>query len=163
MHREGHYGVALLLYTPVAAIFLNLGLDWYALGGVVILLATATLPDIDLRIPFIQHRGITHTVWFAAFVGLVVTSTLEFAAVPLGDPRFPAATFCGAVTTYSILTHIAGDALTPMGIRPFAPLLQTSYSARLFYSSSKPANYGFLVAGTATFLAIYLGRMYIPL
>lgn len=141
MHREGHYGVALLLYTPITILLIYLGLDWYALVGVFILLFGATFPDIDLRIPFVKHRGITHTVWFAVFVGVVVYSILDIAALPSGDPRLPVPAFSGALMTFSIFTHLAGDALTPMGIRPFTPVIDTTFSAELFYSSNTLANY----------------------
>ena len=72
MHREGHVGAALLAYAPVGALTLALGFGNLALlgaGGAVVL---AMLPDYDQRVPGLEHRGPTHTVWFALAVGVVL-------------------------------------------------------------------------------------------
>lgn len=43
-----------------------------AVAGAVIAVAGAMIPDWDTRMPGIQHRGITHTVWFALLVGVML-------------------------------------------------------------------------------------------
>jgi len=65
MHREGHYGVALLAYAPIAFLLLEAGLTELALAGGAIFVGGAMLPNLDMRVPFVKPQGITHTVWFA--------------------------------------------------------------------------------------------------
>jgi inner membrane protein len=45
------------------------------------------VPDYDQRVPGIAHRGPTHTVWFAALVGLGVA--LAGGAYALGTGIVP--------------------------------------------------------------------------
>lgn len=88
-----------------------------ALGGM-----AALLPDIDapgslagraLRpasviLETFGHRGITHTVWFAVATSLAFTALFQ-------DMNFFWMLFAGG------LSHIALDALTRSGVRPFLP------------------------------------------
>jgi inner membrane protein len=53
----------------------------------------------------------------------------------------------GYVGIHSVLTHLLADALTPMGIEPFAPLDGRSYSLDLWKASNPAANYGLLAVG----------------
>ncbi len=73
------------------------------------------LPDIDhagsqfgSKVPIVaklfKHRGFTHTVWFALITYILLANTNE------------------QVSTYiaiGCISHIIGDILTPMGLRPF--------------------------------------------
>lgn len=144
MYRTGHQGVNLVLFAPVfAALVLT---DHVALGivGVVTVFATASLPDVDIRLPLVEHRGITHTVWAAAAVGAVVGAPTYLlgkqitAAIPelavyssgvLGA-------YTGGIVAFSIVGHLVGDLLTPMGIRPFSPLWGRSFTLSLWTADS---------------------------
>lgn len=120
MHRKGHVGAALAAYAPIGGLLVAAGIDSLAAVGGVVAVWLATLPDWDRRIPFVGHRGVTHTVHFAGAVGGLVgiagalsgRSAGVWTAVTLGGFGF----LVGSVT---ILSHVAVDALTPMGVDPF--------------------------------------------
>lgn len=70
MHRLGHLGAGLLLYAPIASGLWITDRPVLALVGLLVVLWTASLPDIDLQIPGLSHRGSTHTIGFVVVVGL---------------------------------------------------------------------------------------------
>ncbi|MFW5896279.1 MAG: metal-dependent hydrolase, partial [archaeon] len=86
MHRNGHCGTALVVYAPVIAVLVAIDLRGMALLGGAVVISGTMLPDLDTRIPFVPHRGPTHTVWFAVFVGVLVGA----GGVVLGLQRGPA-------------------------------------------------------------------------
>lgn len=150
MHREGHIGAALVAYAPVGAITLGSGFNKLAIFGAFGAVGLAMAPDVDLRIPGIQHRGITHTVWFALVVGglcgiagaYVGASEGIIAALGLAVWGF----LVGALT---IAAHVLADALTPAGVRPFAPYRAEEYSLAMARASNPIANYLLLGIGVA--------------
>lgn len=159
MYWRGHVGIALLAYAPVAGGTLALGEPELTLLGGGLVVAAATLPDVDQRLP-IPHRGATHTVAFAVAVGLLVgvlaAVTLAasglFGAHPTWTPAFAAGT-----VTLSLCSHVAGDAITPMGIRPFRPLSAAHYTLDLTPAKDPRANRLFLVVGVlSTAVAVVL-------
>jgi inner membrane protein len=154
MHRLGHYGAALICYSPIAAVLITLGAGEMALAGGAIVVGGAMLPDYDQRVPGISHRGPTHTVWFALAVGAVLGAAGGFVGnAVLG--------VVGAVTgMVLVVAHLLADALTPMGIRPFAPASDRQYTLDLVKASSTVGNYFLLVAGiVAAAAALYTGRL----
>lgn len=60
-----------------------------AVAGAVIAVARVGIPEWDIRVPVIQHHGLTHTVWVTLFaVGvLVATSTRRSAANCIRSPH----------------------------------------------------------------------------
>jgi inner membrane protein len=162
MHREGHYGASLLAYSPLGFAVIALGFPTAAVGGGVLALALAMVPDWDQRIPGIPHRGVTHTVHFAAVVAVgtgvlgagMGTSVSEGSAlVAVG-----AGVFGATVGAVGILAHIGADALTPMGV---APLGEDGphISYGVCRADSTLGNYGLLALGVAgALVAFYLGR-----
>lgn len=131
MHRNGHYGAALVAYTPIGALTLALGFETAAVGGGVVAVGLSTLPDVDLRLPFVTHRGPTHTVYFALAVG-VATGLLGAGAGALDPVLGPVeaaglGAFGFVVGTATILSHVAADALTPMGVDPWGNGDRVSY------------------------------------
>lgn len=160
MHREGHLGVALGSYAPIGAITLGIGFEDLAIMGALGAAGLAMAPDIDIRIPFLTHRGPTHTVWFAGLVGILCVvggivagqSSGILAALGLG-------LWAGVVGTVTVCAHLLADALTPAGIRPFAPIRDRSYSYGFARASNPIANYGLLVLGmTAVGGALWVGQ-----
>lgn len=132
MYRLGHQGLNLALYAPVLGLATVLDYGLLGLVGAVVVFVTASLPDVDVKVPGIAHRGITHTVWAALAVGLLaavgtwlVTGGTGSVA---GTSRIGLAVTAGGSLAFSVLGHVTGDALTPMGIRPFAPLDGREYS-----------------------------------
>lgn len=160
MHREGHVGAALLAYAPVGFIVFVVGFEGAAMAGAVGAGLLAMIPDYDQRVPGISHRGITHTVWFAALVGVglaliglaIGSNDGIFAAIGLG-------VFGLLVGTVTILSHIAADALTPMGVEPFAPVRNDHYSYDVARAANPIANYALLILGViASGLALVAGN-----
>lgn len=153
MYQEGHYGAALLAYAPVGFVALLVGLQQLGLLGLVVVAGLATLPDQDQRIPRMKHRGITHTVWFAILVGSAVAVAGGYVGSILDDGSILAVVvgvlfgfFAGAL---SILSHIAADALTPMGVSPFSPVDDRHYSLDIVRASNHAANRALLMLGVA--------------
>ncbi|WP_135666986.1 metal-dependent hydrolase [Halorhabdus rudnickae] len=160
MHREGHIGAALLAYAPVGFVIFVVGFEGAAMAGAVGAGLLAMVPDYDQRVPGISHRGLTHTVWFAALVGIglgliglaIGSNDGILAAIGLG-------TFGLLVGAVTILSHIAADALTPMGVEPFAPVRDDHYSYDVARAANPIANYALLVLGViALGLALVAGN-----
>lgn len=156
MYRTGHVGIALLVYAPLGAGLLLAGRPDLAVLGEVGMVALATLPDYDQRVPLVKHRGSSHTVWFALLVGAVLGTA---GWVLGGRPAAPAdgelAVFGFTVGTLSVCSHLLGDVLTPMGIRPFWPLWSRTFTLRLTPAKNPIANYGFLVLGVFTTAVVF--------
>jgi inner membrane protein len=163
MYAPGHVGLAVSLYAPVGWLLLARGRRRLALGGGLCAACLSTLPDVDQFVPFLAHRGLTHTVWVAAAVGLVV------GALGVGYGRRRARetgpvdrlAVGVAVGALPILAHLLGDVITPMGVRPFAPLWNASFTLDLVPARDVTANRGlFAVGGLATHASWWLGSRY---
>ena len=148
MYHKGHVGASLLVYAPFG--FLVTALASIEAGLVVAagVASIAMVPDLDMRIPFVKHRGITHTVWFALLVGAAFGTVGLAVGFQRGIAEallFGGAGFLfGAVT---IVSHLLADVLTPMGIRPFAPVRDTEYTLDLVTAANPLANYTLLGLG----------------
>lgn len=148
MYRIGHYGGALLAYAPVAFLLVASGFRLLAVAGGLLTVGLSTFPDVDFRIPFVRHRGLTHTIWFALVVGI----GLGGAGYLLGDtlgvvPQVTLAGFGFVVGFVAIVSHIAADALTPAGVRPLAPLHSRRYTYSVTKAKNDVANYTLLALG----------------
>jgi inner membrane protein len=160
MHWRGHAGIALLAFAPVAGAARVAGEPELAGVGAAVAVAVATLPDADHWMP-IAHRGPTHTVGFAVAVGALAgvataagLSGGEGTALLPGAPAaFPPWTpiFVGGAATLSLCSHLAGDAITPMGIRPFRPVSGWHVTLDLTPAANPRANRLFLGVGVAAF------------
>jgi len=133
-------------------------------------------PEADIRkngdIRYWGHRGATHTIPFAVLGGVIaiglVYTLFYVSTVGVGAegvlPYSPGeiAAIAGLSVTFSLLSHIAADAITPVGVKPYMPLSRKGwYKIVKLDKSSKGAwntydnmwmNYGFFVLG-----AIVLG------
>lgn len=77
MYNKGHHGISAFVYTPIAIVLVYFNQYHLAATGLAIMWLTSSLPDIDINTfigRFLTHRGITHTVWFGLFMGLVFAS-----------------------------------------------------------------------------------------
>ncbi|OTF10440.1 metal-dependent hydrolase [Halorubrum sp. SD612] len=160
MYRKGHVGASLVVYAPFGFLVTALLSIEAGLVGAAGVASTAMVPDLDMRVPVVTHRGITHTVWFALFVGVVLGGVGLAVGLQRGLAEallFGAAAFLfGAVT---IVSHILADALTPTGIRPYAPVRDTEYSLDLFTAANPFANYGLLgLGGVVVAVALVAGE-----
>lgn len=156
MHREGHIGMALLAYSPVTLLTTVAGYTDLAIAGAVAAGALAMVPDLDLRVPFVEHRGPTHTAWFTVLVGSLAgvlglvagLSRGVLAGVGIG-------LFAGVVVSLTLASHLVADALTPMGIQPWAPRSTRTISLDLFTAANPVANYALLGIGLVAVAAAY--------
>ncbi|WP_440990164.1 metal-dependent hydrolase [Haloarchaeobius baliensis] len=161
MYRTGHYGVSLLLYAPVGFALLLAGFPAVALLGGATMLTLAPLPDLDHRVPFVEHRGPTHTVAFALLVGAALGVGCYLSAPVLGlDPQV-AGVVGTAVGAYGIVAHLVGDVLTPAGVAPFWPVSSRHYSLEVAAADSTVANTTLLALGSVVTLvaAVVGGRL----
>lgn len=159
MYLLGHLGVGMLVFAPLAYHFCRSGRGRRAWAGTAVVLMLATVPDVDNSIPGIAHRGITHTVWAALLVGALL-ALLGWRLHAAGPGRGSATRFAFLLGTLTVLSHLLGDVITPMGIRPFAPLVGSEYSLALVAARDPGANVALLVAGTVA-LAPSLGHSWV--
>ncbi|WP_121823467.1 metal-dependent hydrolase [Halostella salina] len=148
MYQLGHCGIALLVYAPIGAALVLAGHGFAAYVGGAVMVATATLPDCDHRLPLVEHRGPTHSVPFALLVGagFGVVGSVVAPAVDGALGVDPAA-FGFAIGCLSVATHLLGDVLTPMGIRPLWPVSDRRYTLNLTHAKNPLANYGLFALG----------------
>jgi inner membrane protein len=147
MYRGGHIGLNASLYALVVPVVSRHWSLEVALFGAVLTIGLANVPDLDQPLPRLRHRGGTHTIWFALFVGCLCAIVMT----ALGD---------GALTLYlgfaigasSILAHLAGDVVTPMGLRPLAPLSRRHVTLEWFESRNRRINRTVLLVGVVLLL-----------
>lgn len=167
MYRFGHFGVSLLVFAPIGFLLVTAGAVDLAFVTGATMLWLSMLPDVDHRIPGIPHRGPTHSLLFAALVGgvfgavgqylgqtlgIVADLGTEYGSVGLGVFGF----FLGSIT---IVAHLLGDVITPMGVNFLWPVSTKRYSLSLTPAKSTLWNYGLFTLGifavaAATVLAI---------
>lgn len=150
MYRGGHVGFNALLYAPVLPLASHVYSLELAVWGCGLAIVTATLPDVDERVARIDHRGPTHTLWFAILVGLLAgaaTALVGFSA-PLA-----AGGFGFVVGAAGVVAHLAGDVLTPMGISPLSPLWRAHVTFNQFKSKNAQINRALLIVGTLALCA----------
>ncbi len=149
MYWKGHVGAALLAYAPFGAELVRAGDVVVALLGAGVMVALASLPDVDHRLPLVTHRGFTHTAGFAMLVGGVVGAVgYHLATVaPLLGPPLAVGRLGFLIGTLSVLVHVVVDALTPMGVAPLWPLIDRRVSLSVVPSKSPFVNYALLLVG----------------
>ena len=160
MFPPGHYGMALVLYSVVGYALLTRGYVRDALSGGGVVLAYTLFPDMDGKFEFLVHRGVTHTLWFAAAVGafcVLAVSTSLYGRERREALRGAAwAFFLGAL---AVVAHLLADVVNPWGVMPLYPVSPALYTLDLVRATNDAANYamfavGVLVAG-ATLLAAW--------
>jgi inner membrane protein len=150
VYQTGHYGTALLAYAPIGFAVTAAGFQTLALVGGALAVALAMVPDWDTRLPGIDHRGPTHTVWFAVLVGLAVGAGGFFLGQSQGTPTAIAfAGFAFLIGVVTICSHIAADSITPMGVTPFTPFSGRHITYDVVPAKHTVANYLLLGAGLA--------------
>lgn len=177
MHKGGHWGLTLLCYAPIVFAVLSLTKSSLplAFAGIALASGLCMLPDIDQRIPMVSHRGLTHTIWFALIVGGIlgggafiisryvvrfsttyVAPTIEFtglfAPINLGW-------FFGITGIIIILSHLLGDWLTVMGIRPYAPLWHRKHKLGIVKADNWWVNKGLYGLGAGAIIVSLLAGM----
>ena len=153
MYTKGHCGVSLLVYAPVGVGLTVFGHGPTALAGGVVMLVLAMLPDCDHCLP-VDHRGPTHTLAFALFVGLFLgTVAVTYAATPSSGAGLTTGLFAFAIGTLAVLAHLVADLLTPMGVAPFWPASNRRYTLDVTPAKDPRANNALLGVGAAVTIA----------
>lgn len=154
MKRDGHLGVALGAYAPIGFATTVAGYRELAFLGAGLAVAVVMLPDVDVKIPLLPHRSYTHTVWFALLVGVACGAIPVLAGQSVGGvPPSSIAALAGITGATTVCSHVAADALTPMGVRPFAPF-GGHYSLGVVGAANRTANLVLFLAGVGTFLGV---------
>lgn len=147
----------MLVYAPLGLVLLLLGRADLALVGELGMCWLASLPDYDQRVPFVKHRGVTHTLAFALLVGLVFgTLGWLLGGRPDALEAAPLAGFGFSVGTLAVLAHLAGDVITPAGITPLWPLSDRTMTLSVVRADNTLANYGLLSLGALATGAVLL-------
>ena len=155
MYRLGHQGAALVVYAPLGLALLLAGRPTLAVAGGGISLALASLPDVDQRLPGVQHRGVTHTFAFAFAVGAALGAVGWLLGSDAGVATAAELAAVGfAVGTTVIVSHLLADVITPMGITPFWPVSDRHYSVGVCRADNTVANYALLGLGIAVTVAV---------
>ncbi|MBP1986972.1 metal-dependent hydrolase [Halolamina salifodinae] len=168
MYGKGHQGLAMLLFAPILFGLLYIKMYVVAAIGFFVCIGLATYPDIDWSLPFVKHRGITHTLF-----GAVVLAIVFGVGVYLLMPKLPSilvemisisrgwlALIVGAFVVIAIVFHLIGDWLTKSGIQPFSPMKKTRYAAGVTTSANPFVNIvlyfiGLFAIGTVIYLSIF--------
>jgi len=153
LHKEGHVGLSLILFSPFMLLFRSLNADMtYVLITCVLMAAFSSLPDIDIELQGeygIKHRGITHTFLFGIGVGILLGILMSYAYASLGW-------LMGFIAGFgSTASHILGDTFTFEQFSPFSPFSSMEVSFGLFGSSNKIVNNFMLGLGVIVFLISY--------
>lgn len=150
MYRLGHVGIALALYAPVGAWCTAHGDFPLAILGGLIAVGFSTLPDVD-EFLVLDHRGPTHTIWFVLVVAIGMTVAGAIVGVAV-DRTITMATLWGGSATIALGSHLLADSITPMGIRPFAPLSDRHVTLNLTPAKNPRANAVLFGVGTGSVL-----------
>lgn len=153
MLKTGHYGAALLVYAPVGYLLLALDPALAVVGGFVAV-SLSRLPDYDLRVPGIKHRGITHTLLFLFVVAAILGGLGYLAGDTLGTTPVETAVVGVIVGVVAVGSHLFADWLTPSGVPLLWPLSSERYSLYLARATNPLANYGLLALGVAVTVAV---------
>lgn len=179
MHRSGHLGFALLCWAPIALQLTEAGALSLALAGGVVCVSLTQLPDLDLSISLLRHRGPTHSISFALAVGavcarafgsledwLIETLRVEPASLDLAPaapvaplvPESPVAAVGGLAGVVAVGAHVVADSLTPAGVEPLWPINRDRYSLSLVDADADLVNHGVFYGGcVAATLAVLVG------
>ncbi|MBX0323052.1 metal-dependent hydrolase [Halomicroarcula sp. F13] len=148
MYRPGHYGAALLAYAPLGLGLILLDAPGLAVAGGALSLVLAPVPDYDQRVPFVSHRGVTHTLLFAVVVGLLLGGAGWLVGSASGVATATRLAAFGLVVGLTgIVSHLLADVVTPAGIAPFWPLSGKNYTLGLTRADNTVANYLVLALG----------------
>lgn len=162
MYPPGHVGITVILFTPLTYRFFAARRDRAAVGWLSLAILLTLLPDVDVLLPGVVHRGVTHTLVAAVFLGAAVAVVGQASA--LSSPRVGAErTAVGfTVGAGAVVSHILGDVITPMGIRPLHPFWNAAYTFDFVQASDPSANTLLLLAGAVVFALTYRARDQTP-
>jgi len=148
VYRSGHYGTALIVYAPLGVVLAAVSSLEVALVAGAATLGLTVVPDYDLRVPGLDHRGATHTLGFGLLVAVATGSAgwfLGAGVAPFGP--LPGGLLGATVGFVAIVAHLVADATTPAGIRPFWPVSDREYGLGWVTAANPLVNYGLFALG----------------
>lgn len=167
MYKSGHTGTSLFLYSPVLAAFVAYEKPILAAVGLLIIVTCSSLPDLDFKAPFVKHRGYSHSligafvislpIGLVSYVGSTYTHMIA-ESFGVSAPYTPEmlGLYGFGMGFFAILTHYAGDIVTPSGIPLLAPFSRTYYSLEWWYAKNPLANgLAFALGVFATIVAVF--------
>lgn len=169
--------MALILYAPVVFMLVYHHLFAHAFIAGLVIVGLTRIPDWDIWMPFVEHRGITHTFLFAAGMGIVsgvglagmvymasdvITYYFEYQAT-IWTVLINGA-FGFAIGVLSVIAHLLADVITPAGIQPLQPFSDTRVRYPMAKASNPVANAVLFSMGVwltlgAIVMGIYLGEV----
>ncbi len=142
MNSRGHVGLALLA-TSLASFPLSCTYNPKVLAALALLVSfAAPLPDIDLALPRLKHRGVTHTLLFTLAVPLAASTPLCLYSLAACAP-------VALLLAVSLTSHLVGDAMTVRGVEPLRPFSRVRLALGLFRADNETANTLAAIAGAA--------------
>lgn len=160
MFPAGHFGIVLIAYAPIAYVLVVRAEERAVTPGLTYALVLTYLPDFDVFVPGLVHRGLSHTLLAVLVLGAL--SALVWGAVGTRSLRGPVdrGAFGFLVGALGVGCHLAGDVITPMGVQPFLPLDGTVYTMTLVAAERFEVNLALLVVGIAVHAAtVHLARL----
>nr|WP_283102333.1 metal-dependent hydrolase [Haloplanus sp. XH21] len=146
----------MLVFAPIGFALVAVGRPTFAVAGGAVMLWFAMLPDYDHRIPFLSHRGVTHTLAFALLVGAAGAGVGYGLTAAAGGGRTTLVAFGFAIGTLTVLAHLLADALTPAGVPLLWPLSGRDFSVYLTQADNTVANLALFAIGAGAIAAAAL-------
>lgn len=174
MNRKGHIGLALLVSAPFALLVGLLLNPHWSLTVVGAGLLADRFPDKDQQLPFISHRGITHTITFGAIASFVlavsftVTATITQPSSAFDVGLFENVTSNVLLFAISLLgftlgftAHLIGDMLIEAydyAVTPYWPLSSKPVALGWASADSKHLwDWGLLLVGVLATVGLVAG------
>ena len=138
----------MLCFAPVGYWLVTTGTPELALATGTVMVWFAMLPDIDHRLPLVDHRGVTHSLLFAFLIGSLFGGAgfVLDGAVSVGGTNLGVYGFL--LGTLTVGAHLVGDIFTPAGVPLLWPLSR-SYSLSVTRADNTLANYTLFGIGVA--------------
>lgn len=157
MYAPGHVGIALLVFAPLGIFLLATDRLRLAASGAVLSVLAATLPDLDLYVAALSHRGLSHTLVFAILAGAALGAVSSWSLAGWLSRRSAVrmGLWVWLTTALSVGSHLLGDVITPMGISPFLPVSDAHLTLSLVYARNPSVNAALLFAGGVTTAAYW--------
>lgn len=166
MFPRGHAGFAMIFYAFIS-LFVQITSSYIVAIGLLFIVSASILPDFDVVdssvFRIVEHRGITHTIWFSIILFIVVHSFLKFLSIFFAVQNIHILYLAG-VASLGYTSHLIGDILNEGGIRPFyIPNLQFTewrLGIDLLSSQSNKINNLLLILGSVFYILSLIIQKY---
>jgi inner membrane protein len=145
MYKPGHVGMSLIFLSPITFILNSINRPILSVITIITTIFLTTQPDIDLKLPVVKHRGLTHTIYFAILLGLIASFIFRkshslFLDQIVTNTSTMSITLLGFLVGFlAVISHLMADVITITGIQPFSFGFLGNY--RPFSKFSKETRY----------------------